>query len=100
MTAEITNNTDYSLHYGMGYTLEKFVDDEWVNVPFVEGGGIFNAMLLSINQGDTKEIKMYATENTFGELEKGSYRFVKVFSVLDEEFEEETSYFKYFEFEV
>ena len=70
----MSNSTDRSLTYGEFFSLDKKVNDKWVEVPVIQGG--FDDPALHINAKHTREWDIN-WEWIYGELTKGDYRIIK-----------------------
>lgn len=70
----VINNTEKTLSFGMDYFLQKYIDDNWVDVPF-DDSVIDVACLI-----DSKKERSFECE--FGtELESGKYRIIKSYII-------------------
>ena len=74
LTVVMSNRTDRSMSYGEFFSLDKKVNDNWVEVPVIGGG--FDDSTLHINAKHTKEWDIN-WEWLYGELTKGDYRIIK-----------------------
>ena len=74
LTIVMSNRTDRSFSYGEFFSLDKKVNDNWVEVPVI--GGAFTDPALHLNAKHTKEWDIN-WEWLYGELTKGDYRIIK-----------------------
>ena len=74
LTIVMSNRTDRSFSYGEFFSLDKKVNDNWVEVPVIGSG--FDDPALHLNAKHTKEWDIN-WEWLYGELTKGDYRIIK-----------------------
>ena len=74
LTIVMSNRTDRSFSYGEFFSLDKKVNDKWVEVPVIGGG--FDDPALHLNVMHTREWDIN-WEWVYGELTKGDYRIIK-----------------------
>ena len=75
----IKNNSDkYSYGFGNDFDLEHYKNNEWVAVPYINGGHSITAIGLCLRPNTSREFTTNF-KNTWGDLPAGNYRIVKHF---------------------
>lgn len=74
----IKNDTDKEFTYGDYFSLERKIDDDWVQVPIIEENYGFNAIGYILYPSAVDEFSVEWAW-LYGELESGEYRIVKDF---------------------
>ena len=71
----IINNNDNEIGYGEEYKIQKNINGEWEYLDYLPNT-VWNdiAYIIKANSQTTKKLNL---ENTYGELEKGTYRVIK-----------------------
>ena len=71
----IINNNDNEIGYGEEYKIQKNINGEWKYLDYLPNT-VWNdiAYIIKANSQTTKKLNL---ENTYGELEKGTYRVIK-----------------------
>ena len=71
----IINNNDNEIGYGEEYKIQKNINGEWKYLDYLPNT-VWNdiAYIIKANSQTTKKLNL---ENTYGELEKGTYRIIK-----------------------
>ena len=71
----IINNNDNEIGYGEEYKIQKNINGEWEYLNYLPNT-VWNdiAYIIKANSQTTKKLNL---ENTYGELEKGTYRVIK-----------------------
>ncbi|NLE26914.1 MAG: hypothetical protein GX625_16545 [Clostridiaceae bacterium] len=72
----LQNGSDYMLSYGTMYILEVLYNEQWYEVPYVEGPYLYTPILLRLDPHSTREFWVGLVEY---ELYPGKYRIVKDF---------------------
>lgn len=79
MVLIIKNNSDkYSYYFGNDFGLQRYDNDEWVAVPYINGGHSITAIRLCLSPDTSQEFTTHF-KNTWGDLTEGNYRIVKHF---------------------
>lgn len=101
MVLIIKNNSDkYSYGFGNDFGLQRYENDEWVAVPYINGGHSITAIRLGLSPDTSQEFTTHF-KNTWGDLPAGNYRIVKHFDKTppndDSKAIAEEVYYYYFE---
>ncbi|MGP4079215.1 immunoglobulin-like domain-containing protein [Pseudalkalibacillus sp. R45] len=75
---EITNHGENEYTYGSQYTVEKYVDQSWSEIPFKDNVG-FNMILYTLKPNNTNQQTIYL-KLLDHQLDKGKYRIKKDFT--------------------
>ena len=71
----IINNNDNEIGYGEEYKIQKNINGEWKYLDYLPNTSWNDiAYIIKANSQTTKKLNL---ENTYGELEKGTYRIIK-----------------------
>lgn len=71
----IINNTDNEIGYDQEYKIQKNINGEWKYLDYLPNTSWNDiAYIIKANSQTTKKLNL---ENTYGELEKGTYRIIK-----------------------
>ena len=71
----IINNNDNEIGYGEEYKIQKNINGEWKYLDYLPNTAWNDvAYIIKANSQTTKKLNL---ENTYGELEKGTYRIIK-----------------------
>ena len=71
----IINNNDNEIGYGEEYKIQKNINGEWKYLDYLPNTAWNDvAYIIKANSQTTKKLNL---ENTYGELEKGTYRVIK-----------------------
>jgi len=82
---KIANGTNDYVYAGYYFTLEKFANNSWNNVPFKDGGGCFPDGFMRIDPYDNW-LQTIALNNYFEPLNNGKYRVMWSTPALNAEF--------------
>ena len=83
---EITNNSEKEIIYGESYVLHQLKDDKWVEVSPIIDEVFFNAIGFVSNK-DNPSTWNTKFENIYGKLEKGTYRIIKEYTFINNDYE-------------
>ena len=79
MVLIIKNNSDkYNYSFGSDFGLQRYENDEWLAVPYINGGHSITAIGLCLSPNTSREFTTHF-KNTWGDLTEGNYRIVKHF---------------------
>lgn len=86
----IKNRSLYSIQYGTRYKIERYTDNHWEKVSFVENI-VFEDVMYGLEPGESQDFKMYIPKILKNKtINPGRHRIVKVVSPVNRKKEKDT----------